>query len=129
MLPLRYPRLWLIVGWFAIVLAVVGSLLPARDIAAVPMNDKIEHVTTYLLLTLWFAGIYPRARYVPIAGGLFILGISMEWAQGAMNLGRQRDIHDVFANTTGIAVGMGLALTLLGGWAQRVEGWLWPAKT
>jgi len=128
MLPLKFPRLWLSAGWLAVVLAVVVSLLPPQDIAAVQVNDKVEHITGYVLLTLWFAGIYPRSRYAAIALGLFVLGIAVEWAQGAMNLGRECDIHDVFANTTGIAIGMGLALAFLGGWAQKVEGWFWPQR-
>jgi hypothetical protein len=40
-----------------------------------------------------------------------------------MNLGRQADMRDVYANTLGIVAGLLLALIWLGGWAQRVEAW------
>jgi hypothetical protein len=40
-----------------------------------------------------------------------------------MNLGRQSDFRDLIANSVGIAFGLALALTWLGGWAQRLEAW------
>jgi glycopeptide antibiotics resistance protein len=73
------------------------------------------------VLSLWFAGIYPRARYPAIAVGLLVMGIVIEGLQGAMHLGRQADLIDVYANTIGIVSGLVLALIWLGGWAQRVE--------
>ena len=47
------------------------------------------------VLTLWFAGIYPRSRYSLIGVALFVMGVVIEWLQGAMNLGRQADMRDV----------------------------------
>lgn len=124
LLPLRHPRTWLVVGWLFIGLAIVASLVPAQALPKPPgINDKMEHMAAYALLSLWFAGIYPRSRYAIIAAGLFVLGIVIEWAQGAMHLGRQADVRDVIANSVGIAAGLTLALLWLGGWAQRVESW------
>jgi glycopeptide antibiotics resistance protein len=74
-------------------------------------------------MTVWFAGIYPRSRYALIALGLFLMGIVIEWVQGAMNLGRESDLRDVLANSVGIVAGLTLALAWLGGWAQRLESW------
>jgi glycopeptide antibiotics resistance protein len=70
---------------------------------------------------LWFAGIYPRSRYTTIAIGLFCMGVAIEFAQGAMHLGRHADYHDVVANSGGIVVGLALAFVGLGGWAQWLE--------
>jgi glycopeptide antibiotics resistance protein len=56
-----------------------------------------------------------------IGVGLLLMGIVIEGLQGAMHLGRQADIHDVYANTIGILCGLTLALVWLGGWAMRVE--------
>jgi VanZ family protein len=124
LLPLRHPRAWLILGWALTALAVVASLVPAQQLPQPPgVNDKIEHTAAYALLSLWFAGIYPRSRYAVIALGLFLLGIAIEWAQGAMHLGRQADFKDVVANCIGIAAGLALATVWLGGWAQRIESW------
>ncbi len=77
----------------------------------------------YSVLALWFAGIYPKSRYPLIGVALLVMGIVIEGLQGAMNLGRQADMRDVYANTLGIVSGLLLALIWLGGWAQRVESW------
>jgi VanZ family protein len=123
LLQLRHPRVWLVIGWMMVVLAVVASLLPAQSLPPMGVSDKLEHSFAYTVLALWFAGIYPRSRYIAIAAGLFLMGLGIEWAQGAMNLGRQSDARDVLANSVGISVGLGVALLWLGGWAQRLEAW------
>ena len=124
LLPLRHPRLWLIVGWGSVALSTLANLVPVDKLPTPRgINDKVEHMVGYALLSLWFAGIYPRSRYPMIAGGLFLMGVIIEWLQGAMHFGRTRDFHDVIANVTGIAIGLSLAWVALGGWAQRVEAW------
>jgi VanZ family protein len=124
LLALRHPRLWLVTGWILVILAVTASIVPVQHLPQPPgFNDKLEHFAAYALLSLWFAGIYPRSRYVAIAVGLFAMGIVIEGLQGTMHLGRQADLRDVIANTAGILIGLMLALLWLGGWAQRVEGW------
>jgi len=122
LLPLRFPRLWLTLGWILVALSLVACLLPGNDIPNVPgMNDKSLHIVGYLALTLWFTGIYPRSRYVVIAVLLLLMGILVEFLQGAMHLGRFAEVRDVYADAAGIAAGVILALLLLGGWAQRIE--------
>jgi VanZ family protein len=124
MLPLRYPQLWLVLGWLFVVLALTACLAPAdaRMMDGLfAVNDKVEHAAGYAALTLWFTGMYPRSRYVWIAIGLFAMGVLVEFLQGWMSFGRNRDPRDVIANTVGILIGVSLALTLLGGWVQRVE--------
>ena len=120
---LRHPRLWLVIGWMLVVGAIIVSLIPTRSLPPLGVSDKFEHTVTYAVLTLWFAGLYPRTRYFWIGVGMFALGTLIEFAQGAMNLGRHRDYLDVLANSVGIAIGLGLALAGLGDWVQRVEGW------
>lgn len=120
---LRHPRFWLVAGWLLVLGAIVVSLVPAPSLPSLGVSDKIEHTITYAVLTLWFAGLYPRSRYVWIGACMFGLGVGIEFAQGAMQLGRQRDYLDVIANTAGIGVGLTLALIGLGDWVQRVEGW------
>jgi VanZ family protein len=121
MLSLKFPRLWLGLGWAAVVFAIVVCLVPMNELPSVNASDKTEHFTAYLLLSLWFAGIYPRARYWIIALGLCVLGILIEFAQGAMHLGRHADAMDVVANSTGIVAGLTLCWLGLGGWAQWIE--------
>ena len=121
LLPLRYPRWWLVGGWVLIALAVLASLSPAQNLPDIGASDKLEHLTAYALITLWFSGIYPRSRYILIGVGMFILGAFIEWAQGSMGWGRQADVYDMVANTTGIVAGLIVAWLGLGGWAQRIE--------
>jgi VanZ family protein len=122
LLALRHPRLWLVFGWILIVGAIVASLVPAHELPKLGgISDKTEHIVGYAVLSLWFAGIYPRTRYPMIGVGLLVMGIVIEGLQGAMHLGRQADLTDVYANTIGIVAGLLLALLWLHGWAQRVE--------
>ena len=124
LLPLRHPRLWLVGGWVLVAIAVLASLCPAQNLPSIGTSDKLEHLTAYALMTLWFAGIYPRSRYIVIGIGMFVLGAVIEAAQGSMGWGRQADVYDMFANTTGIVAGLIAAWLGLGGWAQRVENLL-----
>lgn len=122
MLSLRFPRLWLGLGWLAVGFAIVVCLLPIDKLPQPPtLNDKTEHFLAYFLLSTWFAGIYPRSRYWVIALGLAGLGVLIELAQGAMHMGRQADVMDVLANCTGMLVGLLVSWFWLGGWAQRLE--------
>ena len=124
LLALRHPRLWLVSGWILIIAAIVASLVPSHDLPTMGgISDKTEHVVGYLVLALWFAGIYPKTRYPMIGVALLVMGIVIEALQGAMRVGREADLRDVYANTIGIVCGLTLALAWLGGWAQRVEGW------
>ena len=122
LLSLRHPRLWLVSGWILVILAVIASLVPSHDLPSLGgISDKWEHAVGYSVLALWFAGIYPRPRYPMIGVALLVMGVVIEGLQGAMHLGRQADLRDVYANTVGIVCGLVLALIWLGGWAMRVE--------
>ncbi len=124
LLALRHPRLWLVSGWILVVLAVIVSIMPLSEMPKMGgISDKVEHVVAYLALALWFAGIYPKSRYPMIGVALLVMGIAIEGLQGAMNLGREADMRDLYANTVGIVSGLLLASIWLGGWAQRVESW------
>ena len=124
LLALRHPRLWLVSGWILIVLATIASLVPVQELPKLGgISDKLEHVVGYGVLSLWFAGIYPKSRYPMIAVALLVMGIVIEGLQGAMKLGRQADLRDVYANSLGVICGLTLALAWLGGWAQRIETW------
>lgn len=125
-LPLRFRRTWVVIGWALVALAIYGSLTGNAVVTHSSINDKFMHAGTYATLSLWFAGIYPRSRYLLIALGLFSLGISMELLQGVMREGRMKDVHDVMANTLGIGIGLAVATWWLGGWAQRLERLLTP---
>lgn len=123
MLAVRHPRLWLVVGWMLVLGLLLVCLMPARSLPQTGVSDKFEHALAYAVLSLWFAGLYPRSRYVIIGMGLFAMGVAIEWAQGAMHMGRESDYRDVIANTLGIVGGLALAALWLGGWAEWIDGW------
>ena len=123
MLPVRHLRAWRTMSCVLIAAILFVCLLPAKDMPSTGVNDKIEHAAAYVLLTLWFTGLYPRSRYWVVALGLILLGVFIEFAQAAMHMGREGDVRDVIANSTGIGVGLLLALAGLGGWAQWLDRW------
>jgi hypothetical protein len=52
---------------------------------------------------------------------LVALGIGMEFAQGALTDYRLRDPRDALANTIGVLLGLGVAMTRMRGWLQALD--------
>ena len=123
MLTLRYPYVWLSLGWLLVIGVIVGSLLPASIIREITpaVNDKIEHFTAYFAMMIWFAGLYPRAKHLRVAGALLFLGIALDVLQGTATTTRNFELLDIAADAVGIAAALGLAYWLLEGWCQRLE--------
>jgi VanZ family protein len=124
MLNLRYRKLWLAASVVLVLGVVWGSLQNVVSGPRIHGFDKIEHFGTYLLLAVWFTGLFMRPRWWVIGVGLLSLGLVMEISQYLMSAGRVADLRDMAANTAGVLVGLLLATQLTGGWAQRVESWL-----
>jgi VanZ family protein len=103
---------------------VIGSLVPAGTPGLGLINDKLEHGGGYAALTIWFIGVYPRQRHWVIVAAFIAMGIVIELLQGWMKLGRECDIRDVFANTTGIIIGLLIARLWLRNWPARAEAWI-----
>jgi VanZ family protein len=118
---LRWKRIWFVMGWISVVMALVVNLMPERELRAIHVNDKLEHITGYALLTLWFCGIYPKARYWVIAAMFAFMGAVIEVLQGAMHWGRTEDIHDFYADCVGIFVGLALAWIGMSQWPRWIE--------
>ncbi len=124
MLNLRYRPFW-IAASVVLVLGVVWGSLQSAFGGEVPQGfDKVEHFATYLLLAVWFTGLFARPRWWMVAVTLLILGAAMEAGQYLMQAGRTADVYDMAANTAGVAAGLLLAALLTGGWTQRIESWL-----
>lgn len=121
MLPLRYPAVWIGLGWLLVLGVIAGSLLPGH---ALPTTfgapDKIKHALAYFLLTVWFAGLYPRSRHFAIGVALFGLGLALDMLQG-LTVTRSFEWLDIASNVAGIAAGIALSAWLLEGWCQRLE--------
>lgn len=120
MLPLRYPRLWMLPGWILVVIVIVGSVIPDAPLRALRVSDDIMHGSSYAVLMIWFAGLYARNRHVWIALGVLTLGVAMELVQSRLSY-RTFDPADMLANAVGVSVGFALSFWFLAGWCQRVE--------
>jgi len=120
MLPLRFPRIWLTLGLLLVAGVVIGSLLPGNALPMILQRDKLVHAGSYLLLMVWFAGIYERKRHLMVAIVLAALGFALDAMQGGIAT-RTFDLRDVLANITGVAIGFVLSRILFAGWCQRVE--------
>ena len=121
-MPLRFPKLWSLLGWLLVVSVIVGSLIPgpALQAVAVDVNDKVMHASAYFVLMVWFAGFYTRTVYPLIAAVLLALGVGLDLLQGLTET-RTFDWYDIVMNCAGVIVGLAASLSLLGGWCQRVE--------
>jgi VanZ family protein len=124
MLALRHRPYWIAASCVLVAIVVWGSLQTSIHPDVGLGFDKVEHFGTYLVLAVWFTGLYGRPRYWAVAATLLTLGCAMEVTQFAMQAGRTADPYDLAANAAGIVAGLALAWMATGGWAQRVEAWI-----
>jgi VanZ family protein len=111
--PFRRPWLWAALWCAGVAATVVASLMPVPDVGRLPSGgDKIEHFLTYALLAAGAVQLYPRWRSLLSVGvALVLMGIGLEYAQGAFTQYRMMDRADALANTLGVIAGLGLQLT------------------
>ncbi|MEM7279019.1 MAG: VanZ family protein, partial [Pseudomonadota bacterium] len=88
-----------------------------------PMMDKLQHLISFLALTLWFAGAYEKRHYLHLGIGLLLFGLSIEIVQGQTSH-RTADLYDFLADALGVGLGLGLALAGFGRWCYWVESLL-----
>ena len=121
--PLRWPRLWLGLWWFAIALVALGSLLPAMLLPQVPEGgDKLEHLLGYGLLAAMAVQLFgTRAALLRAGLGLVLLGVLLEIAQGVLTATRAMDPLDALANMLGVALGLATAALPVRDWLRRTE--------
>lgn len=99
--------------WIVLAAITVLSLLPLQFAVQSGVSDKIEHFVAYAALTA--AGrIGYRDRPAPWALALAVIafGIGIEVAQYFIP-GRMMSGWDVFANTTGVLIGLGVSWLVL----------------
>ena len=131
MLPLRYVRRWRIASAFLLTFVLALTLVPAvwfwpnrRELAAWFFDvDKLLHGITFVILAVWFAGLYRPRSYWKIGVGLILFGLFIEGCQQLVAY-RSAEIFDVAADIVGIVIGLVIAGAGLGGWSLRLEGWL-----
>lgn len=112
--PLRRPRLWTLLWVLAVLLVIVACLIPPPPIPLPENGDKGEHFLAYFILAGSAVQLFRRGRPLLWVGvGLLLMGIAIEFAQGALTSNRMADPMDAVANSLGILAGMGTAFTPL----------------
>lgn len=125
--PLRHPRLWQGLWVVAIAAVVVLSLAPSVPLPDVPDSDKLGHFLAYFALAASAVQLYARWPSLLGAGvGLVLLGIGLEYAQGALTDTRMQDPADALANTLGVIAGLATRLTPARDVLLRLEPRLTP---
>ena len=107
-----HPLLWRSLFVLAIVLVIVLSLVPNDALRQVDFigNDKLGHGLAYFTLMAFAVQLQDqRSDWSRAAFGLLLMSIVIEWLQHQSGL-RRADIHDVYANASGVVLG---ALTVL----------------
>jgi VanZ family protein len=116
------PWLWLAVWIFGLALCIALSLLPPIELGAPHDSDKLGHLLAYFTLTAWAVSIFRSRRGQFLAAlGLFVLGLSLEFAQAQLTTTRLGDPRDAVANTLGILAGLALAFTPAALFLQRLD--------
>lgn len=129
MLPLRYAYFWLSVGIALLVTVLVLAVAPTGRISAVMfLNDKTAHFCAFLLLMLWFCGVY-RLRLTPwVALGLLCFGLLIEYLQSLVPY-RFAEWADAAYDLGGILAGWFLAILGVRHWATFLEARLFKQKS
>ena len=129
--PFHRPRLWLGLWLFAIVCVVVLSLVNLSGLPPVPEGgDKVEHFLAYALLSASAVQLFARrGACLFIALLLVVLGVGLEFAQGALTTTRMADPRDALANTLGVVVGLLTVFMPLRHVLQRLDARFKPASS
>jgi VanZ family protein len=113
---LRYGKLWRAIAYLIILSIIVLSLIPnPEEVTPFKVSDKIQHTLAYAVAMFWFGLCYRRERLYIIGVILILLGTLIEFIQGQTGY-RDMSLYDLFANITGIAIGLALSFSRLS-WA------------
>ncbi len=74
--------------------------------------DKLDHVASFIALTLLARAGWPTAARWRAAVLLFTYGVLIELVQSTDIVGRTASVSDAVANAVGIALGLAIALWL-----------------
>ena len=110
---LKMRFLWLAIGYALVVLVVYLSLTssPVDPGLNISYEDKIYHAFAYFVLMAWFSQIYhDKFQRNMIAMVFIVMGFMMEYLQ-SFDPKRFSEAGDMLANTMGVAIGFGVALS------------------
>lgn len=109
---LQHAKIWHSLSWLFVVIVIILSLdKPSANITPLfPHMDKVGHALAYATLSLCFNQLYSgRVKHLIICLLLAALGIALEFAQSLTGY-RMFEINDMIANTSGVIVGLLLAI-------------------
>ncbi|WP_147208545.1 VanZ family protein [Pseudoxanthomonas taiwanensis] len=96
----------------AVAVVCVASLTPPPPMELPRHGDKVEHLLAYAALAAAAVQVFRPGRALWAAGiGLVLMGVALEFAQGALTQTRMADPADALANTAGVLLGLGTRLT------------------
>ena len=123
--PFAHPWLWCGLWCLGIAALVALSLMPGPPMPDFEGSDKVGHLLAYFLLAAGAVQLFARWSSLFGAGlALVLLGIGLEYAQGAFTDYRVLDARDALANTLGVIAGLGTQLTPLRDLLLRLDrGW------
>ncbi len=118
---LRWRRFWLAAGCLLLMVLLGLALVPLPQmVTGELLTDKVWHALAFALLMLWFAGLYPRHRYLLVFLALTAYGVLMELLQAQVP-NRYAEFADLLADLVGLATGWLLAFTPLSRWPHFAE--------
>lgn len=128
MLALRHRRRWQFASFFLLLAVLAAALMPAvwfwgnksAGVQWIAGIDKWLHGIVFMILALWFSGLYQRRSYWKVGLGLLLFGLGIEVCQRLVGY-RTADVIDVGADAAGIVLGLVIAASGIGGWCLRVE--------
>lgn len=127
MLPLRHTSRWRFAGAIILLVVLLATMAPTVvfdvRLKQVASHDKWAHFIAFFFLAVWFSGQYARRSYWKLGVSLLAFGALIEVCQYASGY-RSAEWLDLAADFVGIAVGLMLAWTGVGGWSLRLEDWL-----
>lgn len=111
--PLRRPWLWLGLWLLSIGVVVGVCLMPGAELPPMPRDiDKIEHALAFFVLSASAVQLFrPGRALLGAAAGLVLLGVGIEFAQGAFTVDRSADPLDALADSAGVLLGLATAAT------------------
>jgi len=126
---MNLARVWWTLGALLVIAAAIVCLIPfAETPHEFELNDKMSHLIGHGSLALYFAGLVPRRGWWKIFVFLLLFGITIEFAQYYMHVGRDGDPRDVIANSLGALLGLLAARCGLVRWPE-LAAWLLGRRT
>lgn len=128
MLPLRYAWRWQAASILILLIVLAFALMPAfwlfdskvKALSWFHSVDKWLHGITFLILSVWFSGLFRRTSYWRVAIGLLAFGFVIEACQ-RMVIYRTASVMDIAADAAGIVVGLAIGIAGAGKWCLWLE--------